>query len=114
MTEAEQRSIFWNATDLTKETTPYFSNNDTHLVTNIAHGTYIDVLEFLESKHNFSVQLFKRRDESWGSVKMHPNGTLEATGMVSDLFLKKADMIVTSLAIVSGRFSHIGNDQKSL
>ena len=111
MTEAEQRSIFWNATDLTKETTPYFSNNDTHLVNNIVHGTYIDVLKFLESKHNFSVQLFKRGDESWGSVKMHPNGTLEAKGMLSDLLLKKADMIVTSLAIVSGRFPHIGNDQ---
>ena len=114
MTEAEQRSIFWNTTDLMKESTPYFLNNDTHLVTDIAHGTYIDVLKFLESKHNFSVQLFKRGDESWGSVKILPNGTLEAKGMLSDLILKKADMIVTSLAIVSGRFSHIGNDQQIL
>ena len=86
---------------------PYFSNNSTYQVNDYVSGVYYAVLEVLQSKLNFTVSLFKRRDGDFGYVKQHSNGSYEVTGMVGDIYFNRADIIVAPLAITLSRFSYI-------
>ena len=53
----------------------YFSNNQTYLMTNICKGVFIDVLNLLQERYNFSTELYKRKDGAWGVSEQLPNGT---------------------------------------
>ena len=86
---------------------PYFQNNQTYLVTNLTKGLYVDVLLMLQSQLNFTFELYNRKDMGWGSVTLNSNGSFEATGMVSDIFHNRADLIVAGIAVTLERFLYI-------
>ena len=86
---------------------PYFQNNQTYLVTNLTRGLYVDVLLMLQSQLNFTYELYNRKDMGWGSVTPNSNGSFEATGMVSDIFYNRADLIVAGIAVTPERALYI-------
>ena len=63
----------------------YFENNQTYDVTDLASGTYINLLKSLENLYNFTTRLYKRKDDGWGSPRRLQNGTVVASGMVRDI-----------------------------
>ncbi len=67
----------------------------------VPHGTYeglfIDVLTHLEEDLNFTSKMFTRRDQVWGSMVTHENGSLEWSGMVATLARREVDLVATSL-----------------
>ena len=62
-------------------------------------GVYYDVLKELESQLNFTTALFRRKDGAWGYVYPQNDGSYEATGMIGDIFFKRADIALASLTI---------------
>ena len=86
---------------------PFFSNNETFLVTDYVYGIYYDVLLELQKQLNFSTVLYKRKEIAWGFVYPQNDGTFEATGIVGDLFFNRVDMIVAPLAIFYRRALYI-------
>ena len=85
----------------------YFQNNETYLVTNLTKGLYVDMLLMLQNHLNFTFELYNRRDMGWGSVTPNLNGSFNATGMVSDIFYSKADLIVAGIAVTPERILYI-------
>ena len=90
-----------------KTKVPYFPNNETYLVNDYVYGICIDVLKELESELNFTTLIFKRKTEAWGFVQEWPNGTFTGSGMVGDIFFKRADLVVTSLSIIPERAKYV-------
>ena len=86
---------------------PYFSNNDTYLMNGHVSGLFIDILQILQEKLNFTTMIYKRRKPSWGYVKKLPNGTLKGIGMFGDVYVGKADFIATSLDMTLSRIEYI-------
>ena len=82
---------------------PFFPNNKTYLVNGFTKGIFQDVLEMLQDKLNFTYDMYKREEVSWGQVYKYPNGTIIGTGIVGDVFFKRADMAVTSLTVTKER-----------
>ena len=82
-----------------KKNAPYFETNQTFLVNGYVTGLHYDILRLMEINLNFTTQLFKPKDENWGFMKTI-NGTLKGTGMVGDLFNKKADLLWTTIALL--------------
>ena len=85
----------------------YFPENETHDVTNIASGIYIDVLNQLEKSLNFSTKLYKRKDGIYGWPKTLTNGTIIFNGMMKSLKESHVDMICSSFAIIPSRYSYV-------
>ena len=83
-----------------KSHVPYYSNNQTYDVTNIATGAYIDVLHSLEKSYNFSIKFYHRKDGKWGSGIL-PNGTIGAEGMLLNLVEGSADMMAPLTMMIS-------------
>ena len=86
---------------------PYFPNNETYLINDYVYGICVDVLKELESELNFTTLIFKRKTEAWGFVQEWPNGTFTGSGMVGDIFSKRADLVVTSLSIIPERAQYV-------
>lgn len=74
------------------EKAKYFADNETYLITDFAHGLFHDVLLILQDSLNFSTVLFKRKESNWGYVNLLENGSYEGTGIVGDVFFKRADI----------------------
>ena len=85
----------------------YFPENQTYLVNGLVKGSFIDILEALQDRLNFTTNLYKRKHKSIGFVNDWKNGTISATGMVGDVYFKKADLIVFSLHMVHERAVYI-------
>ena len=83
---------------------PYFSKNASYQVNDYVSGIYYDVLKELQSQLNFTVSIFHKCDNKVGYVKQHSNGTYEATGMIGDIFLNRADIIVGPLIMIPSRW----------
>ena len=90
-----------------KHKAPFYPQNQTYLVNGFVQGLYFDILTELEHKLNFSTLIFKRKVESWGFVYEQTNGTYHGSGMVGDIFHKKADLVVTGLTMTLDRAQHI-------
>ena len=60
---------------------PYFPNNQTFLVNGYINGKFYDVLETLQRQLNFTTDLYKRKEVSWGYIYPQPNGTYRGTGI---------------------------------
>ena len=85
----------------------YFSENETYLVNNYISGSFHDIFLELQSQLNFTTKIFKRKERSWGYVYPQHNGSYVATGMVSDLFFNRADIVVSSLSINPERAKYV-------
>ena len=70
------------------------SNNDTYIVNGYTYGILNDVLHILQNQLNFSTQLYKRKDAQWGYIYNQSDGSFKGTGMVGDIFFKRADFAV--------------------
>ena len=90
-----------------KENAPFFKNNETYLVTGFTSGKFYDILISLQSRLNFTTNLYQRRDNGWGNVYPQANGSILATGMVEDVFHGRADLIVTGLSVLVSRALYI-------
>ena len=105
MTEAAGNDIIFPSNY--RSYAPYFQNNETYHVTYLTKGLYVDVLLMLQSQLNFTFELYNRKDMGWGSVTPNSNGSFEATGMVSDVFYNRADLIVAGIAVTPERALYI-------
>ena len=76
---------------------PYFSNNDSYEITKYTYGSYKDILLMLQEQLNFTTVLYKRREEVFGRIYPQSNGSYKGTGLIGDIFFKKADIAVTTL-----------------
>ena len=72
----------------------FYSNNDTYSVNGYTYGVLNDVLQILQSELNFSTQLYKRKDGQWGYIYNQSDGSFKGTGMIGDIFFKRADFAV--------------------
>ena len=86
-----------NANSSYRQMAPYFPNNQTYQVNDFTYGLFHDILEILQDGLNFTTILYKHKNVNWGSVRPQPNGSFEGTGIVGDLFFKRADIVVASL-----------------
>ena len=57
------------------------------------------MLQELESQLNFTMALFKRKGGGWGYVYPQNDGSFEATGMIGDIFFKRADIVMSAITI---------------
>ena len=105
MLEHATPSIFIN--NKYKEYARFFKSNETYLMNGFVKGINIDVLEHLQDCLNFTMLLYKRKVESFGYVKDWENGTLTGTGMMGDIFFKKADMIISGFMITESRSIYV-------
>ena len=83
----------------------YYSSNDTYDVTSNTYGPFYEILRHLQKTLNFTTALYKRKKRGWGTPNLYSNGSLKAIddGMVKDLMLGKADLIMASLSILYSR-----------
>ena len=84
----------------------YFPDNETYDLTNIARGTYVDVLNHLEEQFNFSTKLFKRKDGKWGVPKKMQNGSIQFEGMLQSVVEGPADLICM-ISMIPSRFEFL-------
>ena len=86
------------------EKAPYDIVEDRYDVTNLVSGAFYNILKNLEQSLNFTTKLYKRKSGGWGLPVQYPNGTIElSSGMVKDLVTGSADLIVTSITMLSER-----------
>ena len=90
-----------------KDKAKYFPNNETYLVNEFVSGYFYDVLMELKNQLNFTTSIFKNKEISWGFVYPQPNGSFVATGMVGDLFFKRADLVMAPLTLIPKRAKYI-------
>ena len=69
-------------------------------------GAVIDVLNIFQDKLNFTSNLYKHEEVSFGNFHSF-NGSVIGTGIVGDVFYKKAHLAVASLTITKSRFEYI-------
>ena len=82
----------------------YFSSNDTFDVTNHVRGPHYRILKSLEATLNFTTKLYHRKSGGWGIPVIFQNGSIEVSdGMVKDIMLGKADLIIASLSLLYNR-----------
>ena len=86
---------------------PYFSNNETFLINGYTYGLFNDLLHTMEHKLNFTALIYKRKEITWGYIYPQPNGSYVGTGIVGDIFFKRADIAVAPLAVVLKRGLYI-------
>ena len=85
----------------------HFQNNETYyLVTGLTYGLFNDVLGILQDRLNFTTQLYKRKDGVWGYFN-EENGTILATGIMKDIYLKRAEFAAAPLYYTIDRVLYV-------
>ena len=84
------------------EKAPYFRINETYQVNGFTDGLFHDILMTLQDRLNFTTVLYKRKKDIWGFINSE-NGTYEGTGMIGDIFFKRADIAVPTFSITLER-----------
>ena len=105
MTEDYGTNLLLNSTYKTKA--PFYPSNQTYLVNRYINGLYYEVLHELEKHLNFSSVIYKRKVTSWGFVYPQDNGSVIGTGIVGDIYFKRADLIAAPLTATYSRSLHI-------
>ena len=85
----------------------FIPENNTFQVNGYTFGIFQDVLERLQIQLNFSTIQYKRKEQAWGMIYEEPNGTYHGTGIVGDIFFKRADLAVAPLTIAVERAKFI-------
>ncbi len=84
----------------------YDPSKDWFDVTNHIYGYYMEVLQILMEKLNFTAQIFKRKDGSWGGAKIPlEDGSFRVAGAIGDVYHGRADMFVSSVGNMNNRSS---------
>ena len=96
-----------NADSTYLEKAPYFPNNQTYRIDNFTYGLFNDIMQILQDRLNFTTMLYKRKEVSWGYIRPTQNGSFEGTGIVGDIFFKRADIALASLHIKIERALYI-------
>ena len=65
------------------------------------------MLQELQSHLNFTTALFRRKAGGWGYVYPQNDGSYKATGMIGDIFFKRADIAVAPLTINLNRGTYV-------
>ena len=93
----EFTGLYMNA-DLTYlKKAKYFPNNETYRITGFTYGLFNDILEIMQDRLNFTSELYKRKEVGWGYIYPKSNGSYEGTGIIGDIFFKRADIAVAPL-----------------
>ena len=84
---------------------PYFPSNETYDVTGLVQGPIYNIWKILQSKLNFTTEMYTRKDKKWGVPTKHPNGSVSVPeGHLKDVMDGSADIFLTSLAITYNRY----------
>ena len=86
---------------------PFFTNNETYLVTNYVSGILIDAMEIMKKELNFTMDYYVNKVRVHGHVIDYGNGTFGGTGNIPDVFFGKADMLVVAIAIKDYRIPYL-------
>ena len=105
LTEDYGTNLLLDSTYKTKA--PFYPSNQTYLVNGYISGLYYDILHELEKHLNFKSVIYKRKVTSWGFVYPQDNGSFIGTGIVGDIYFKRADLIVAPLTATYSRSLHI-------
>ena len=81
---------------------PYFANNNTYLVNGFVSGLNYDILRTMEANLNFTTLLYKQKETIWGSFSTK-NGTVIGTGIIGEVFEKRADFVIANVGMVYER-----------
>ncbi len=82
---------------------PFYPGNETYDITShMTHGRYVDLTRQMSEELNFTFSIYKRKDGVWGSGD---SGKL--TGMLSDVYYKRADIIIGGLAMIPSRLKFV-------
>ena len=90
-----------------EEKIPYIQETKTFLANGFTYGIFNDILQRLEKQHNFSCQLYIQNPRKWGKVVFHDNGSVDANGMLGEVFLGRADIAATSITITKSRLRYL-------
>ena len=71
----EFSGVLMNAFSNYTQFTPYFSNNETYLVNGYTYGLFHDILKVLETRLNFTTNIYKRKVTAWGYVYPQDDGS---------------------------------------
>ena len=99
-TEASGRDILLDSKF--REKAPFSEAIKTYMVNDYTSGLHYDVLKLMESNLNFTTHLMKTKDQDWGYIK-EINGTVKGEGMIYEMYQRKADFILTNIAITQER-----------
>ena len=100
-TEASARDIVFDTRF--KERAPFSEASQTYLVNDFTSGLHYDILKLMESNLNFTTHLMKTKDQNWGYIK-DTNGTIHGEGMIYQMYQKKADFILSNIAMTPERY----------
>ena len=93
----EFTGLYMNA-DLTYlKKAKYFPKNETYQITGFTYGLFNDILEIMQERLNFTTELYKRKEVGWGYIYPKSNGSYEGTGIIGDIFFRRADIAVAPL-----------------
>ena len=82
----------------------YVKDGKTFLSVNgYTFGTFNDVVTILEERLNLSIDLFRQETEEWGDAYVDLNGSIVTTGLVGDIYWKRADIAATSMSFTRSR-----------
>ena len=90
-----------------EEKIPYMQETKTYIANGFTYGIFNDILQRLEKQHNFSCQLYIQNPRKWGKVVFHDNGSVDANGMLGEVFLGRADIAATSITITKSRLRYL-------
>ena len=90
-----------------EEKIPYMQETKTFIANGFTYGIFNDILQRLEKQHNFSCQLYIQNPRKWGKVVFHDNGSVDANGMLGEVFLGRADIAATSITITKSRLRYL-------
>ena len=71
----EFSGVLMNAFSNYTQFAAFFPNNETYLVNGYTYGLFHDILKVLESRLNFTTNIYKRKVTAWGYVYPQPNGS---------------------------------------
>ena len=71
----EFSGVLMNAFSNYTQFSPYFPNNETYLVNDYTYGLFHDILKVLETRLNFTTNIYKRKVTAWGYVYPQDDGS---------------------------------------
>ena len=71
----EFSGVLMNAFSNYTQFAPYFPNNETYLINGYAYGLFHDILKVLETRLNFTTNIYKRKVTAWGYVYPQDDGS---------------------------------------
>ena len=90
-----------------QEKASFFPNNQTYQVTGFTYGLFDEVMKILQDRLNFTTELYKKKKAGWGYIYPQPNGSYKGTGIIGDIFFKRADIALAPLYVTIDRSLYV-------